>query len=104
MFSFYRLIFCLFQLRISFERFYDPDIEDMTEKYEAVDKYEFAITDNSVHGKTYTTWTDLITHTTNGIMVFINYTDFVSFYYRIIFKTCVCLHKNNLDVGYGSHI
>jgi hypothetical protein len=52
---FYESNTVLFQIIISFDRFYDPDIEDMTEKYEAVDKYEFAITDNSVHGKTYTT-------------------------------------------------
>jgi len=76
----------------------------MTEKYEAVDKYEFAITDNSVHGKTYMTWTDLITYTTNGNMVCVYYGDFVSFYHQIIFKTCVCLHKNILEVGYVSHI
>lgn len=56
----------LFQIIISFDRFYDPDMEDMTEKYAAVDKYEFAITDNSVHGKTYMNWINLVTFTTNG--------------------------------------
>jgi hypothetical protein len=44
---FYESNTVLFQIIISFDRFYDPDIEDMTEKYAAVDKYEFAITDNS---------------------------------------------------------
>ena len=86
----------MFQLKISFGRFYDPDIEDMTEKYEAVDKYEFAITDNSVHGKTYMTWTDLITSTTNGNMVFISYSDFVSFYYTIR----GCRGRDRIVVGF----
>ncbi|CAC5370733.1 unnamed protein product [Mytilus coruscus] len=47
------------KLMVSFAQFYDPDIEDMTEKYTTVDKYEFAITDNSVQGKTYMVWTKL---------------------------------------------
>ncbi|CAC5386461.1 unnamed protein product [Mytilus coruscus] len=47
------------KLMVSFAQFYDPDIEDMIEKYAAVDKYEFAITDNSVQGKTYMVWTKL---------------------------------------------
>ena len=68
---FYESNTVLFQIIISFDRFYDPDIEDMTEKYAAVDKYEFAITDNSVHGKTYMDWTNLVTFTTNGNKVHI---------------------------------
>ncbi|CAC5386466.1 unnamed protein product [Mytilus coruscus] len=47
------------KLMVSFAQFYDPDIEDLVEKYDAVDKYEFAITDNSVQGKTYMVWTRL---------------------------------------------
>ncbi|XP_076085327.1 uncharacterized protein LOC143056126 [Mytilus galloprovincialis] len=47
------------KLMVSFAQFYDPDIEDMTEKYTFVDKYEFAITDNSVQGQIYMVWTKL---------------------------------------------
>jgi hypothetical protein len=36
---------------VTFDLFYDPDIENSTEKYDAVDKYEYAITDNSIEGK-----------------------------------------------------
>ncbi|XP_076113973.1 uncharacterized protein LOC143082259 [Mytilus galloprovincialis] len=54
------------KLMISFDKFYDPDIEDTTEKYSAIWKYEYAVTDNSVKGKTYITWTNLDTFTTNG--------------------------------------
>ncbi|CAG2222618.1 unnamed protein product [Mytilus edulis] len=54
------------KLIISFDKFYDPDIEDTTEKYSAIWKYEYAVTDNSVKGKTYFTWTNLDTFTTNG--------------------------------------
>lgn len=54
---------------MSFTQFYDPDIEDTTEKYAAVDKYEFAITDNSVLGKPYMTWTNLVTFATNANQV-----------------------------------
>ncbi|XP_071123054.1 uncharacterized protein [Mytilus edulis] len=54
------------KLIVSFDKFYDPDIEDTTEKYSAIWKYEYAVTDNSVKGKTYTTWTNLNTFTTNG--------------------------------------
>ncbi|CAG2233138.1 unnamed protein product [Mytilus edulis] len=46
-------------LMVSFAQFYDQDIEDLVEKYAAVYKYEFAITDNSVKGKTYMVWTRL---------------------------------------------
>lgn len=51
------------------DMFYDPDIENITEKYDAIDKYEYVITDNSVEGKTYMTWTNLVNFTTNGIKV-----------------------------------
>ncbi|CAC5360416.1 unnamed protein product [Mytilus coruscus] len=61
------------KLLVSFKQFYDPDIEDTTEKYEAVDKYEFAITDNSIHGKPYTTWTNLVTYTTTANQISFEY-------------------------------
>ena len=41
------------------DKFYDPDIPDTDEKYAAVDKYEYAITDNSLMGHLYTNWTAL---------------------------------------------
>lgn len=44
-------------MSITLENFYDPDIPDTTEKYDAVDKYEYAITDNSWMGNIYTNWT-----------------------------------------------
>ncbi|XP_076117799.1 uncharacterized protein LOC143085385 [Mytilus galloprovincialis] len=61
------------KLSVSFTQFYDPDIEDTTEKYAAVDKYEFAITDNSVLGKPYMTWTNLVTYTTNANQISFEY-------------------------------
>ncbi|XP_063415906.1 uncharacterized protein LOC134697555 [Mytilus trossulus] len=61
------------KLLVSFTRFYDPDIEDTTEKYGAVDKYEFAITDNSVLGKPYMTWTNLVTFTTTANQISFEY-------------------------------
>ncbi|XP_063399976.1 uncharacterized protein LOC134684607 [Mytilus trossulus] len=45
------------KLSITLGNFYDPDIRDDTEKYDAVDKYEYAITDNSWMGNIYTNWT-----------------------------------------------
>ncbi|CAG2234222.1 unnamed protein product [Mytilus edulis] len=61
------------KLAVSFTQFYDPDIEDTTEKYAAVDKYEFAITDNSVLRKPYMTWTNLVTYTTNANQISFEY-------------------------------
>ena len=59
---------CYLQLLVTFVKFYDPDIEHMTEKYDAIEKYEYAVTDNSVQGKTYMKWTNLAagTYTTSG--------------------------------------
>ena len=56
---------------MTFVKFYDPDIEHTTEKYDAIEKYEYAVTDNSVEGKTYMTWTNLVagTYTTSGNQV-----------------------------------
>jgi hypothetical protein len=54
------------QLLVTFTKFYDPDIEDGTEKYDAVNKYEYTITDNSVQGRTYMTWTNLNSYTTSS--------------------------------------
>ncbi|XP_052067298.1 uncharacterized protein LOC127706680 [Mytilus californianus] len=54
------------KLIVSFDKFYDPDIENITEKYSAIWKYEYAVTDNSDKGKTYITWTNLNTFSTNG--------------------------------------
>ena len=56
-------------MTVSLEKFYDPDIEDTTEKYDAVDKYEYAITDNSEVGKAYTAWHVLSGYTTSGTTV-----------------------------------
>ena len=47
------------QLIITMDKFYDPDNPDTDEKYAAVDKYEYAITDNSLMGHLYTNWTAL---------------------------------------------
>ncbi|XP_033751510.1 LOW QUALITY PROTEIN: uncharacterized protein LOC117335547 [Pecten maximus] len=51
------------KLIVQMDRFYDPDIPDPTAKFEAIEKYEWAITDNSVRGKIFTKWTDLTTFT-----------------------------------------
>ena len=59
-------LIALFQLMVTFDLFYDPDIENSTEKYDAVDKYEYAITDDSIEGKMYMTWTSLTDFTTSG--------------------------------------
>jgi len=40
-------------------RFFDPDITSMSEKYEAIEKYEWTVTDNSNSGKIFTKWTTL---------------------------------------------
>lgn len=39
------------------DAFYDPDIEDIGEAIEAIDHYEWAITDDSEHGQLITKWT-----------------------------------------------
>lgn len=51
---------------VTFDLFYDPDIENITEKYDAVNKYEYAITDDSIEGKMYMTWASLTDFTTSG--------------------------------------
>lgn len=42
------------------DEFYDPDIQDSTEKYSVVDKYEWAITDQSDVGRTHTIWNQVL--------------------------------------------
>lgn len=39
------------------DAFYDPDIENINEAMEAVDHYEWAITDNSENSRLVTKWT-----------------------------------------------
>jgi hypothetical protein len=64
-------------LNSCFTKFYDPDIEDGTEKYDAVNKYEYTITDNSVQGRTYMTWTNLNSYTTSSNEVNITWLLFI---------------------------
>ncbi|XP_055997828.1 uncharacterized protein LOC125647098 [Ostrea edulis] len=45
---------------INMDRFYDPDTEDEVDKYNVIDKYEWAITDNSHMGRTQTIWTEVV--------------------------------------------
>ncbi|CAC5422079.1 unnamed protein product [Mytilus coruscus] len=54
------------KLLVTFDQFYDPDIENTTEKYDAVQTYEYAITDNSMVGKMYTPWTIIKSQTTDN--------------------------------------
>lgn len=42
------------------DEFYDPDMQDATEKYSVVDKYEWAITDQSDVGRTHTIWNQVL--------------------------------------------
>lgn len=42
------------------DEFYDPDMQDATEKYSVVDKYEWAITDQSNIGRTHTIWNQVL--------------------------------------------
>lgn len=42
------------------DEFSDPDIQDSTEKYNVVDKYEWAITDQSDVGRTHTIWNKVL--------------------------------------------
>lgn len=44
---------------VTIDKFYDPDIPNINEKYSAVDMYEYAITDNSVVSNIYTVWTEI---------------------------------------------
>lgn len=39
--------------------FFDPDVPDFNVKYSVVDKYEWAITDQSQIGRTHTNWQEL---------------------------------------------
>lgn len=52
-------------LSIDFDRFYDPDVALPGDKYAAVDKYEYAIADNSTNGNVHTRW-ETITSTPSG--------------------------------------
>lgn len=42
------------------DQFYDPDMTDPIFKYDAIHKYEWSVTDNSVSGKVFIQWTDLV--------------------------------------------
>ena len=39
-----------------FDRFYDPDIEDTSEKYDVIYKYEWAFSDFGTKDKLYSEW------------------------------------------------
>lgn len=43
--------------------FFDPDVPDFNLKYNVVDKYELAITDQSKIGRTHTIWRELTNYT-----------------------------------------
>ncbi|KAK3101903.1 hypothetical protein FSP39_007221, partial [Pinctada imbricata] len=45
------------QIIINMERFYDPDVAEPSSKYTVIEKYEWAITDQSTDGRTHTKWT-----------------------------------------------
>ncbi|KAK3100189.1 hypothetical protein FSP39_015958 [Pinctada imbricata] len=44
---------------INMERFYDPDFVHPVDKYDVIDRYEWAITDQSTTGRTHTIWTEV---------------------------------------------
>ncbi|XP_062569401.1 uncharacterized protein LOC134231455, partial [Saccostrea cucullata] len=44
---------------VTMDEFYDPDIQDATDKYSVIDKYEWAITDQSDVGRTHTIWNEV---------------------------------------------
>ena len=50
------------------DRFFDQDIVDAVDKYAVIDKYEWAITDNSHIGRTHTRWNEVtgVTETQGG--------------------------------------
>ncbi|XP_069133969.1 uncharacterized protein [Argopecten irradians] len=54
------------KLMVQMDQFFDPDISDNTAKFDAMDKYEWAITDDSTKGKIFTKWIDLDTFTVSG--------------------------------------
>lgn len=68
---------------VTFDLFYDPDIENITEKYDAVNKYEYAITDDSIEGKMYMTWASLTDFTTSAHKVL----ELESVYYVFLFSS-----------------
>lgn len=43
--------------------FFDPDVPDFNLKYNVVDKYEWAINDQSKIGRTHTIWRELTNYT-----------------------------------------
>ncbi|XP_078334035.1 uncharacterized protein LOC111124258 [Crassostrea virginica] len=53
---------------VNMDKFYDPDIVDAIDKYAVIDKYEWAITDNSHIGRTHTKWNEIynVTETQTG--------------------------------------
>jgi hypothetical protein len=51
------------QLEVEMDRFFDPDVPDHNIKYSVVDKYEWAITDQSKIGRTHTKWKELDNYT-----------------------------------------
>lgn len=57
---------CTFsQLAIEFDQFYDPDVLLPGDKYNVVDKYEYAVADNSTNGNVHTRW-ETITSAPSG--------------------------------------
>lgn len=58
----------LFQIVVNMDKFFDPDVVDAVDKYAVIDKYEWAITDNSHIGRTHTKWNEVtgVTETLAG--------------------------------------
>ena len=58
----------LFQIVVNMDKFFDPNILDAVDKYAVIDKYEWAITDNSHIGRTHTKWNEVtgVTETQGG--------------------------------------
>ena len=56
------------QIVVNMDKFFDPDIVDAVDKYVVIDKYEWAITDNSHIGRTHTKWNEVtgVTETQGG--------------------------------------
>ena len=84
------------------DKFYDPDIVDAIDKYAVIDKYEWAITDNSHIGRTHTKWNEIynVTETQTGkgvsspnIGISGHYRNLACDYYR----TC-CIQDTSLSV------
>lgn len=50
---------------MEFDQFYDPDVLLPGDKYNVVDKYEYAVADNSTNGNVHTRW-ETITSAPSG--------------------------------------